>query len=135
MEKIDAIIERGADGTFTIFCCNEMFSGVGNSAEGAKNDMLKQMHFFKETAIDGNFKYPAFLDADFEIAINSTLKVCWNIILAFCLCRVWKRLQEYTKNNSGTIYTNEQNQEKRRLRKLKKGCILWEMTLFAFRFK
>jgi len=67
MEKINAIIERGIDGVFTIYCCNEMFSGVGSSAEEAKNDMLKQMLFFKETAIEEGFKYPAFLDGEFEI--------------------------------------------------------------------
>jgi hypothetical protein len=33
MKKIESIIEKGKDGTYTIFCENEMFSGVGNTAE------------------------------------------------------------------------------------------------------
>jgi predicted RNase H-like HicB family nuclease len=67
MKKIESIIEKGKDGTYTIFCENEMFSGVGNTAEDAKKDMLKQMKFFKSTAIEDGFSYPKFLDDEFEI--------------------------------------------------------------------
>lgn len=67
MKKVEAIIERSADGTCTIYCENEMFSGVGKSPEEAKTDMLFQMNFFRETAIEKGFTYPAFLDMEFEI--------------------------------------------------------------------
>jgi hypothetical protein len=67
MKKIIAIIERSTDGTCTIFCENEMFSGIGKSPEEAKADMLFQMNFFKETAIENRFSYPAFLDSEFEV--------------------------------------------------------------------
>lgn len=67
MKKIEAIIERADDGTFSVYCVNEMFSGMGNTAEAAKLDMLQQMEFFKQTAIEDNFSYPNFLDDDFEI--------------------------------------------------------------------
>ena len=67
MKKVEAIIERSTDGTCTICCENEMFSGVGKSPEEAKADMLFQMNFFKETAIEKSFSYPAFLDGEFEV--------------------------------------------------------------------
>jgi hypothetical protein len=67
MKKIEAIIERSTDGSCTIFCENEMFSGVGKTPEEAKAGMLFQMKFFKETAIEKSFSYPAFLDGEFEV--------------------------------------------------------------------
>ena len=67
MQKVEAIIERASDGTYSVYCVNEMFSGMGNSAEDAKKDMLSQMDFFKKTATEEGFSYPEFLDEDFEI--------------------------------------------------------------------
>ncbi|MBR5402662.1 MAG: hypothetical protein IK113_00350 [Bacteroidales bacterium] len=68
MTTIEAIIERANDGTYTVFCKNEIFSGAGASIESAKEDMRKQMAFYRETAIAEGFKYPSFLDGDFEIS-------------------------------------------------------------------
>jgi predicted RNase H-like HicB family nuclease len=67
MKTIEAIIERAKDGTFSVYCINEMFNGMGNTAEAAKADMRQQMAFFKKSAIEDNFSYPDFLDGDFEI--------------------------------------------------------------------
>lgn len=68
MEKtVEAILERAKDGTYTVYCKDEIFSGAGESPEAAKADMLQQMAFYKETAIREGFKYPAFLDEDFTI--------------------------------------------------------------------
>jgi hypothetical protein len=67
MKIIEAIIERSKDGTFSVYCINEMFTGMGNTAEAAKMDMRQQMDFFKKTAIEDNFPYPDFLNEDFEI--------------------------------------------------------------------
>lgn len=67
MQSIEAIIERAKDGTFSVYCISEMFSGMGNSAEAAKADMRQQMDFYKKTAIEDNFSYPDFLNEDFEI--------------------------------------------------------------------
>jgi predicted RNase H-like HicB family nuclease len=67
MFLIEAIIERAKDDTFSVYCVNEMFTGMGNTTEAAKMDMRQQMDFFKKTAIEDNFSYPAFLDGDFEI--------------------------------------------------------------------
>ena len=68
MTTIEAIIERAKDGTYTVYCKNEIFSGAGASIESAKEDMRKQMVFYKETALAEGFKYPSFLDGDFEIS-------------------------------------------------------------------
>lgn len=67
MKTIEATIERAKDGTFSVYCTNEMFNGMGNTAEAAKLDMRQQMDFFKKTAIEDSFSYPDFLDEDFEI--------------------------------------------------------------------
>ena len=67
MKTIEAVIERAKEGTFSVYCINEMFSGMGDTAEAAKMDMRLQMDFFKKAAIEDNFSYPDFLDGDFEI--------------------------------------------------------------------
>jgi hypothetical protein len=67
MKIIEAIIERAKDGTFSVYCSVEMFTGMGNTAEAAKMDMKQQMDFFRKTAIEESFSYPEFLDEDFEI--------------------------------------------------------------------
>lgn len=67
MKKIEAIIERAKDGTFSVYCISEMFNGMGETAEAAKKDMLGQMEFYKKTATVEGFSYPGFLDEDFEV--------------------------------------------------------------------
>lgn len=67
MEQIAAIIERASDGTYSVYCKNEIFSGMGDTINEAKADMASQMVAYKETALEQGFKYPAFLDGDFEV--------------------------------------------------------------------
>jgi predicted RNase H-like HicB family nuclease len=67
MKKMEAIIERAKDGTFSVYCISEMFTGMGDTAEAAKLDMRRQMDFFKKTALEDGFSYPDFLDDEFEI--------------------------------------------------------------------
>jgi len=67
MRTIEAIIERAKDGTFSVYCRTEMFTGMGNTAEAAKLDMRQQMYFYKNSAIADGFSYPEFLDDEFEI--------------------------------------------------------------------
>ena len=67
MKTIQAIIERAGDGTYTVYCKDEIFSGAGVTLEAAKKDMLQQMAFYKETAIQEGFRYPGFLDGEFEV--------------------------------------------------------------------
>jgi len=68
MKTITAIIERAQDGTYSVYCEKEMFSGMGGTITEAKADMVRQMEFFKKTAIDNRIKYPAFLDEPFEVS-------------------------------------------------------------------
>ena len=62
MVTIEAIIERAEDGTYCVYCKNDIFSGAGVSIDDAKADMKDQMEFYKKTAIEKGFKYPLFLD-------------------------------------------------------------------------
>ena len=68
MTTIEAIIERAKDGTYTIYCKDEIFSGAGDTIDAAKKDMMSQMAFYKETAVKEGFRYPAFLDGEYEIS-------------------------------------------------------------------
>ena len=70
MNNISAIIERAKDGTYCVYCEKEIFSGAGTTIEEAKQDMLNQMRFYKETAIKEGFKYPDFLDGEYEIVYS-----------------------------------------------------------------
>ena len=70
MTTIPAIIERASDGTFNVYCKDEIFSGAGDTIEEAKADMAQQMKFYRETAMEEGFKYPAFLDEDFQISYS-----------------------------------------------------------------
>lgn len=67
MKTVEATIERASDGTFSVYCTKEMFSGMGSTAELAKKDMLEQMNFFKETSIQDGHPYPEFLNEEFEV--------------------------------------------------------------------
>lgn len=67
MTTIEAIIERAKDGTYAIYCKNEIFSGAGDTIDAAKVDMARQMEFYKKTAIEEGFKYPGFLDREYKI--------------------------------------------------------------------
>lgn len=68
MRHIAAIIERATDGTYSVYCEEEIFSGMGDTIEEAKSDMLQQMDAYKETAKAEGFKYPEYLDdRDFTI--------------------------------------------------------------------
>lgn len=74
MTKVEAIVERAGDGTYSVYCTNEMFSGMGDTVEEAQADMLGQMNFFKETATADGHPYPAFLDDDFEVVYKFDTK-------------------------------------------------------------
>jgi len=67
MKQIAAIIERAEDGTFSVYCKDEIFSGMGDTIAKAKEDMIRQMAIYKETAVSEGFKYPEFLDEEYAI--------------------------------------------------------------------
>ena len=49
MTTIEAIIERAKDGTYSVYCKDEIFSGAGETLAEAKEDMARQMSFYRET--------------------------------------------------------------------------------------
>jgi len=66
MKTIEAIIERAPDGTYSVYCKDEMFSGMGDSPESAKQNMKEQILFHKETCFALGREYPVYLDEDFD---------------------------------------------------------------------
>ena len=40
---------------------------MGDTPELAKQNMLEQMQFFKETSKEDGYEYPSFLDSEFEV--------------------------------------------------------------------
>jgi predicted RNase H-like HicB family nuclease len=74
MKQIEAIIERANDGTYSVYCKEEMFSGMGYTSEDAQNNMLEQMRLYRQTAIEDGFEYPAFLDDKFEVVYKFDTK-------------------------------------------------------------
>ena len=68
MKQIEAIIVRAADGSYSVYCKDEIFSGMGDTIDAAKADMQQQMAFYKETAIKEGFKYPEFLDGEYTVS-------------------------------------------------------------------
>lgn len=67
MKQITAIIERAEDGTYSVYCPDEIFSGMGDTINDAKADMTRQMAIYKETALKEGFRYPDFLDDEYMI--------------------------------------------------------------------
>jgi len=67
MKSIEAIIERASDGTYSVYCKVEMFNGMGDTLELAKQNMIEQIEFFKETSKKDEYIYPSFLDSGYEI--------------------------------------------------------------------
>ncbi|MDF9830438.1 hypothetical protein [Parabacteroides sp. PF5-6] len=66
MKTIIATIEKTTDG-YSVFTENELFSGMGHTAEEAKKDMIDQISFYVETMKEDNRTYPEYLDGQYEI--------------------------------------------------------------------
>ena len=67
MKKIEAIIEKNTDGEFSIYCIDEMFSGIGATVEEAKSDMIEAMQHYVTSCKESNYKYPTWLDSEYTI--------------------------------------------------------------------
>ncbi len=70
MRKIEIIIERAGDGTYGAWSIDEKFTGMGDTPEEAKNNLIEQMNFYREYCKDEGLEYPSFLDEDFEVVIK-----------------------------------------------------------------
>lgn len=67
MKTIQAIIERSSDGGYGVYCIDEMFSGMGDTPEAAKQNMVDSMAFFLEGCKEDGYQYPDWLDGKYEI--------------------------------------------------------------------
>lgn len=67
MKQIQAIIERNADGGFGVYCTDETFTGMGETAEAAKQDMMDAMQHYVDSCREDGFQYPAWLDGEYQI--------------------------------------------------------------------
>lgn len=67
IRKIEAVIEKNSDGGFSAYCTDEMFSGMGDTAEAAKEDMKQSIRHFVESSRKDGYQYPAWLDGEYEI--------------------------------------------------------------------
>ena len=62
MKKIDVIIERADEGTYSAYCVDEQFSGMGDTPEAAKKDLESQIHVYREYCKEERVEYPSWLD-------------------------------------------------------------------------
>jgi hypothetical protein len=66
MKKLFALIDRNEDG-FSVFEENGFFSGMGNTTEEAKQNMLDSIVFYVETCKESGKTYPTYLDGEYEV--------------------------------------------------------------------
>lgn len=65
--KINAVIEMASDGGFSVYCTNAMFSGMGDTPDAAKQNMVDSISFFVDGAKADGYQYPAWLDSPYSI--------------------------------------------------------------------
>lgn len=92
MKTIEAKIERATDGTFSVYCLEEMFSGVGDTIGEAKEDMLAQIEFYVEHCKEEEKAYPNWLDDDYrfeyQLDVPSILQYYEGVITPAALGRL-----------------------------------------------
>jgi predicted RNase H-like HicB family nuclease len=66
MRTIQALVERASDGTYSVYCIDEMFHGMGNTPEEAKANMLEQIKLYIITCIQEGLALPDFLNSDYS---------------------------------------------------------------------
>ena len=67
MKKVKVIVEWVSDGGIGAIMRDEMFTGMGETAEAAVNDLRRSVAFFIETAKEKGFPYKPYLDGEFDI--------------------------------------------------------------------
>lgn len=108
MKTIPAIIEKTKDGGFDVYCIDEMFSGMGDTPQEAKQNMMDSIKHFVEGAKADGYKYPSWLDEPFEIVyqfdVQSLLQYYSGIITPAALSRITginpKQLWSYAHGKS-----------------------------------
>lgn len=108
MKTIEAIVERSKDGGYSVYCVSEMFSGMGDTPEFAKQNMVDSIMFFAETSKANGYKYPEWIDGDYVVDykfdIESLLTYYTGIITPAALGRITginpKQLWSYAHGKS-----------------------------------
>ena len=93
MEKVNITICVAKDGFYAAYCNDEpsLFGG-GETPEDAKNELLETLALTKEIGREKSFKYPDWLDGEFEFVthwdIQSLLEYYSGILTPTALSRV-----------------------------------------------
>lgn len=91
MKTLKAILEQSSDGTWNAYLENEMFSGMGATQQAAKQDMIDSIKFYVDGCKADNYKYPEWLDGDYEIVYRydtqSILKILRGVITKAAIAR------------------------------------------------
>ena len=66
MKQITAIIEKNSDGGYSVYCTDEIFSGMGETAEAAKENMKEAIRHYVDTCRQDGYQYPQWLDEEYE---------------------------------------------------------------------
>lgn len=104
MKTIKAIIEKNPDGWYSVYCVDEMFFGMGETIQAAKEEMLEGMRLLVEVCKEDGGEYPAWLDGEYEIVYKfdtqSLLEYYAGIITPAALSRMTginaKQIWNYT---------------------------------------
>ncbi len=92
MKTIKAKIEQATDGTFSVYCLEEMFSGTGDTIEEAKDDMQAQIDFYVEHCKEEGKAYPVWLDeayhVEYQLDVPSILQYYEGVITPAALGRL-----------------------------------------------
>lgn len=132
MKQIPAIIERAEDGTYSVCCKDEIFSGMGQTIDEAKADMVRQMDVYKEVALKEGFRYPEFLDGIYEIEYSIDARSLMNYYVKAGIFSL-ASLEKITGINQKQLwaYTNGTKPRKAQADKIRSGFLRLSKDLDA----
>lgn len=92
MKTIQATLEKTQNGSFCVYCKDEMFSGVGDTADQAKSDMATQIADYIDFCKESGKSYPSWLDEEYQFTyqfdVQSLLQYYTGIITPTALGRI-----------------------------------------------
>lgn len=74
MKIIEATIEKAMDGGYAVYCIDQPYTGMGDTADTAKANMLDAIKFHKQVCMVEGFDYPDFLNEEFEVVYKFDTK-------------------------------------------------------------
>lgn len=92
MKTVKAILERANDGGWGAYCADEMFTGMGDTIEQAKENLLASIAFHLESCKQGGYDYPSWIEEPFDVLfqfdVQSLLEYYTGIITPTALSRM-----------------------------------------------